>query len=314
MADKTVSKIVLAALTYHRPTGLDDLLSGIAGIKCPNDTQLEVLIVDNSYNGTAQTQVSDWAQKFPFSLSYLHCQKRGLSPARNAALIAALGRSADALGFIDDDEVPTPDWLIAHLAALNNADVSIGSVEARYDKTPPNWLKQGGFLEVSGYPRHAEIPFGNTSNVLMRLEIIAKHKLGFEDSFSMTGGEDTHFFHQLLKKGAKIVFAPDAKVAEAIVEDRATLTWLLRRWRRTGQTNAQIRLIDRDGVFARLICAAGGVLRITAGSLMSLIALPFALLGRSEIPIKGLRIAARGLGFIDGAVGYRTEEYKVMTR
>lgn len=314
MTESKIRHVVLSALTYHRREGLDKLLRGIARIERPAGLTFEVLIIDNSHNGGAESQVAGWARNFPFPLSYQHCPKRGLSPARNAALIAACGRQADALGFIDDDEVPSPQWLQAHLEALEMADVSVGTVEATFDVPPPAWLKRGRFLDVSGYSRHQRLRFGNTSNVLMRLLPVVQNGLYFDDSFALTGGEDTHFFHKLMASGSAIVFADDAKVEEGIVASRARLSWLWTRWRRTGQTNGQIRLKDGDSLANRCACVAGGLLRIGVGIAMALGTAPMALLGRGDLPAKGLRIAARGIGFVDCAVGYRTEEYRFMTR
>ncbi len=304
-------KITLAALTYNRPQGLAALIAGIAAIKCPDGVTLSVVIVDNSPDQTAKAMIE--AAKTPFSLTYLHCAEKGLTPARNTALAAALGAKADAIGFIDDDEVPGPDWLIAHLAALTAADVSVGRVRATYQDPPANWIRRGGFHEIGGFARHQPMSFGYTSNVLMRLAPVRKLSLRFDDRFSLTGGEDTHFFQCLLRAGCRIVFAPDAVVVESIVPSRAQIGWLWRRWRRTGQTNASIRLIW-NGPHDRAVCLAGGVLRLGIGLTAATIALPAWTVGRFDIPARALRIAARGLGFIDGAVGHQTEEYRVVTR
>lgn len=306
-----IRRITLAALTYNRPEGLKALLAGIASLKCPPGVHVEVLIVDNSADASARSLVE--ATTLPFPLRYLHCAERGLSPARNAALEAALTAGSDALGFIDDDEVPGADWIAAHLAALDGAEVSIGQVRAAYDTPPAGWLRRGGFHEIAGYGRHQPLPFGCTSNVLMRLAPVRRSGLRFDARFSLTGGEDTHFFHRLLRGGARIVFAPDAVVTEAIVPERARLRWLWRRWRRTGQTNAMIRLMEH-GRRDRAVCLAGGLLRLGLGGGAALVAMPAALAGRLDLPVRALRIAARGLGFIDGALGRATEEYRVMTR
>ncbi|MHA3914933.1 glycosyltransferase family 2 protein [Halovulum sp. GXIMD14793] len=306
-----IRHIALCALTYHRPEGLAALLAGIAALDCPHGVRVTVVIVDNSAEATAQAQVA--AAALPFARHYVHCPQRGLSPARNAALDAAVDLGADALGFIDDDEVPETGWIAAHLAALMVAEVSLGRVRAAYEAPPANWMRRGGFHDIDGFARHQPLGFGCTSNVMMRLEAVRACGARFDDRFALTGGEDTHFFHLLMRSGAWIVFAPEAVVTETIVASRARLGWLWRRWRRTGQTNAMIRLLDR-GNRDRAVCLAGGLLRLGAGGGAALLALPATLAGRFDLVARPLRIAARGLGFIDGALGRVTEEYRVMTR
>lgn len=314
MARKIIRSVTLAALTYYRPDGLSELLDGIAALHVPASVDLAILIVDNSDNQSAKAQVAARSKNFPMSLRYLHCPERGLSAARNVALSTALQYEHTALGFIDDDEVPDQNWLVAHLAALADADVSVGTVKAAYKTQPPEWLRRGGFHDITGPGQHAQIQDGNTSNVLMRLEIVRQQKLQFHPAFALTGGEDTHFFHQFQKSGGKIVFAPSAIVAETIVKERASLRWLWRRWRRTGQTNAIIRLMDNDSMTTRGACIAAGLLRLGVGAVLSLLALPMTIFGRFDLTARGLRITARGIGFIDSALGHKTEEYKVMTR
>ncbi|MCJ2091517.1 hypothetical protein MKK67_03185, partial [Methylobacterium sp. J-072] len=46
------------------------------------------------------------------------------------------------------------------------------------------------------------------------------------------GGEDTFFFHALLRAGHKIAWAPDAIVYDSIPAHRMRVRWLLARWPR----------------------------------------------------------------------------------
>ena len=52
-----------------------------------------------------------------------------------------------------------------------------------------------------------------------------------------------------------------------------------------------------------------GVGAVLAGAM-----LPAGLVGRFDLCVKYLRIAARGLGFVEGAFGRNIEEYRVVTR
>jgi succinoglycan biosynthesis protein ExoM len=307
-------RILVAALTCNRPAGLAALLDGFATLNLPTDP-VEFLIVDNSADASARFLVTSRAARFPAPLLYRNEPERGLSQARNAALAYALER-ADLMAFVDDDEVPRPDWLLHHVKTIDQTgcEVSLGAVHARFAAEPGEWMIRGGFQEVRGLARHAPMRTGSTSNVMFDLSPVRRIGLRFDTAFSLTGGEDTEFFDVLRHEGGRMLFTPEAVVTETIVPHRATLGWLMRRWRRTGATDAMIRMKRRAGRGTRVICLAGGIVRIALGSVMALASLPLALSGRAEFSAKALRIAARGLGFAGGALGQTFEEYRTLTR
>ena len=68
------------------------------------EAPLEILVVDNAPASDATRQV---VQSFP-GVRYFREPRRGLSPARNAALAHSSG---DVVAFVDDDVVVHPDWL-----------------------------------------------------------------------------------------------------------------------------------------------------------------------------------------------------------
>ncbi len=297
--------VMLAVATRGRPEGLARLLAAVARLTPPAGVAFRVLVVDNSAAGA---EARRWAgAAFPHPLEARHEPRRGLSAARNAALAGALGSGVEALAFLDDDEEPAPGWLDAHLAALaaTGAAASLGAVRARHAAPPPAWVAAGGFLDLSGPARHAEMPFGATSNILFRLAPVVRTGLRFDPAYDLTGGEDTAFFAAYRAAGGRIVFAPDALAWEDVAPARATLGWLWRRWRRTGQTSARL-LIARRGRGAAL---GGGALRLAAGLALWAAALPLARAGRPALWARGARICARGAGFVDAARGRLTAEY-----
>lgn len=307
-------RIMVAALTYNRPEGLAALLDGLAALKLPQE-RVEFVIVDNSPDASARFLVLSRVARFPAPLYYRHEPKRGLSSARNNALDFALER-ADLMAFIDDDEVPQIYWLLNHLETINqtHCTASLGAVHAQFAAEPKEWMRRGGFQEVRRQKRHEILATGSTSNVLFDLASVRRLGLRFDEAFSRTGGEDTEFFDSLILEGGQILFTPQAIVTETIVPERATLTWLWQRWRRTGATDAKIRHKRKAGLQTSTRCIAGGVLRMGVGSALALVMLPASLVGRFDLCVKYLRIAARGLGFVEGAFGREIEEYRIVTR
>ena len=299
--------MTLAVATCRRPEGLARLLDGIAALTPVPGWEVSVLVVDNSPEGGAVEMVRRRAGSMPFPLRVRHATPRGLARARNAALEAALDDGCAWLGFIDDDEVPCRSWLSAHVATLaeTGAEASMGAVHAAFERPPPRWVREGGFLEMRG-ARHARMAHGATSNILFSLAPVRAAGLRFDPACDLTGGEDTAFFDAYMRLGGRIVFCPEARVRETIPAARARLGWLWRRWRRTGQSSARVRMA-RTG--ERASCLLGGAARLLAGAALAgagLVAWP---LGRPAPWARGLRVAARGLGFIDAALGRRTLEY-----
>ena len=131
----------------------------------------------------------------------------GPGAARNAAVAVATGA---VLAFTDADCIPEPDWLTAALAALEaGADVVQGAVEADgpvgpFDRT----------VRVDRLTGLYE-----TANLVVRAEWVA-HVGGFEPWLSPRRskelGEDVWLGWRLQRAGARVVFAPGARVAHAV--------------------------------------------------------------------------------------------------
>ncbi|NNU79065.1 glycosyltransferase [Halovulum dunhuangense] len=314
MAMTTGTSVMLAIATCRRPEGLARLLAAVAGFDVPPGVAFAVHVVDNSPEGSALTFLRQRAVTYPFPLTCGHEPRRGLSRARNAALRRALAADANLMGFIDDDEMPEQNWLSAHLATLSRsgADASLGPVTPRFDRTPPRWIARGGFLAMAGHPDGAPLRFGATSNILFRTAPVRTADLSFDPALDLTGGEDTAFFDAYLRTGARIVFCAAAGVEEDIPPSRASLPWLWRRWRRSGQTNARL-MLGRHPVAGRPACLLGGALRLAAGSALLLALLPLGVTGHPGWA-RGLKIAARGAGFVDIAAGRSIHEYATLVR
>ena len=113
--------------------------------------------------------------------------------------------------FIDDDEVPSPEWL-KHLAACQQAygaDVVSGPVIPHFMSEVPQWITAGRFFERPRYATGTVLPEARTGNVLIRMEVF--HRIGlFDDRFALTGGEDMDFFVRLYESGGLIFWADEA--------------------------------------------------------------------------------------------------------
>jgi len=118
-------KVIQVIPTYNESENLPDLVKTLLAQPIPG---LELLIVDdNSPDGTGKV-ADELALTFPGKVNVLHrTAKEGLGKAYIQGFRQALDDGADVVGMMDADLSHPPDRLPAMLAALEEADVVIGS-------------------------------------------------------------------------------------------------------------------------------------------------------------------------------------------
>ncbi len=306
-------RVALCAATFCRPEGLRRLLDAIGGLQTPPDVAVEVVIVDNSPDASAGPLVAAAQAVLPWPLHFVSERRRGITYARNSALQTAGRLDCDFVAFIDDDEMPAPRWLGALLAAQrrSGATVIVGAVEPLLPPEAPRWLAAGRFFETPAYADGVELQDAYTGNVLIDLRRLRTLGLSFDNRFALTGGEDTMLFRDLLNAGGRIVYAADAVVYETVPPSRARLSWLLKRWYRTGNVEALLFLRGRrPAVWRRPVNLLRGLLRVAAGGglfLANLVVLGF---GRKDRIVRPLYTLCRGCGILMSTFGSNYTEYR----
>ena len=118
-------KIIQVIPTYNEAENLPVLVQALLSLGLP---RLNVLVVDdNSPDGTGAV-ADQLALKYPGNVTVLHRPgKEGLGKAYIQGFQQALADGADVIGMMDADLSHPPDRLPAMLAALENADVVVGS-------------------------------------------------------------------------------------------------------------------------------------------------------------------------------------------
>ena len=268
MAERLVVDVCIC--TFRRPSLLETLKT-IAAQDLPPAVAVRVVVADNDGTDSARQLCADAARDLGLDLHYVHAPERNISIARNACLDAA---TASLVAFIDDDELAEPSWLSAMLAAMTDqADVVFGHVVAVYPEDGPAWARTADLhsIQPTILPG-GEIRTGYTSNVLMRRAVIGDQR--FDPELGRSGGEDTFFFFQLRRRGARLASAPAAIVREPAAHNRLSLGWLTRRSFRSGQTHA--RLLESTGAnrFAAMavaaskavVCGVAAVVSVPAGA------------------------------------------------
>lgn len=212
----------------------------------------EIVVVDNSRSGT-QNWVLDLALEDQGSarpvLRYVHEPQAGLSSARNAGIAAAQGKY---VVFLDDDETPGHEgWLAALISVIEgaDADAAFGPVRPAFGVPPARY---SGFIQQL-YTRDLKAAAGADISRCMHLlgsgnscfratTCFPPGSVSFKIEYNATGGEDTELIRRLVLSGKRIVWVPDAPVAEFVPVERMSARYLQARRFAQGQMRSSVHL------------------------------------------------------------------------
>lgn len=199
------------------------------GLLEAQSSQFELIVVaDGCTDGTLQ-----FLQQYkpPFAFRFLETgdgfgQGSGAANARNEGARIARG---DLLLFSDDDVMPQPGWLEAHLRAHTQPRmVAVGRLNL-----PPE-LRGTGAAELVG-PKVFwwHVTGNNTSMPKALFDEVG----GYDSAFSAYGGEDSDLGYRLMKAGVRLVFVPDAVAVHEALEHR---THSIQKARQAGAAHVQV--------------------------------------------------------------------------
>lgn len=217
--------------TFRRPEDLGRLLPLLQAQAEGRD--VEILVIDNSPEAGARAQVT------ALGVRYLHAATPGVAHARNLGIAEARG---EYLLFIDDDELPGPDWLANWLeVAGRGPDAAFGPVRARFDMSPDPALErqlQSLFSRDMGRPDGAEITdrraWLGTGNALFHRRCFPD-PAPFDPRFN-AGGEDVSLLRHLVEaRGMRLFWSARTEVSERVPAARMTAAYLRGRRFRNGQ-------------------------------------------------------------------------------
>jgi glycosyltransferase involved in cell wall biosynthesis len=228
--------------TLRRPISLSRALNSLFQQDKAAELIAEIIVVDNSPEGSAREAVEALASASPAPLIYVHEPRPGVATARNAG-VGAVSRSG-YIAFLDDDEEAPPGWLATlirtHIAL--QADVTFGPVRgvAAVKASQKAYIET--FFSRTGPPTSGLLEdsiFGCGNSLLTRATAL----LGpapFDPAADLTGGEDDRLFIDLKARGARFAWAADAFVYEHAPAHRARLAYTFKRALGYGQSPSQI--------------------------------------------------------------------------
>jgi lipopolysaccharide/colanic/teichoic acid biosynthesis glycosyltransferase/glycosyltransferase involved in cell wall biosynthesis len=169
-----------------------------------HDIPYEVIIVDD---GSSDDTVSIAQQ---YDVHVLSQPNGGPAAARNTGAKLARG---DLLVFLDADCEPTPGWLAALLAALENPEIvaAKGVYRTRQQAPVARFVQQEYVHKYRRLKRQRYIDFIDTYSAIYRRNVFVQNG-GFDTTFTGATAEDADLSFRLARKGYKMAFAPQAVV------------------------------------------------------------------------------------------------------
>lgn len=301
-------EVAVCVITYRRPEGLKRLLESLNALTFQAQAlDLRVVVVENDETGLAQRVCNDVRSTLRWPLEYHVEPRRGIPFARNKA-VAVSKHTANFIAFIDDDEVPEPNWLdeLIRVQREHNADVVTGPVLPHFMEKPPSWIVSGKFFERQRYPTGCQRDRAYTSNVLFRTEIFDKLDPIFDERLAMTGSSDAHFSRRVHQAGYTILWANEAIVHDWLPASRVNGRWILQRAFRVGTTTAFILLDLYPMAKALVLGLASGCFHLFFGTVLLVVGW---VRGRVGL-VKSLRELCYGAGMLLGLFGTRYQEYR----
>ncbi len=309
----SVIKITICIATCKRQQYLAVLLKEISVLLIPDDVQLQVVVVDNDPQKSAEPVIEGMKRGYRFPLVYAFEERRGIPFTRNKAVSLA-DADADFIAFIDDDEYPKPDWIqkLLDIQQQTGADLVQGPSLPVFVAEPPKWIVKGGFFLFT----HHNAPTGSaltylgvaTNNMMVKYKTLMQVQGPFDERLALIGSEDTTLGIQLSQTGCKMVYTQEAIAYEHIPTSRTTLQWILQRAYRT--SNMYWRLTMQKNLINLLKLITSAIARLFIGTIFllpSVIAGP--VLGW-HYAVKMLQLLVKGVAIIAGILGKNYEEYR----
>jgi cellulose synthase/poly-beta-1,6-N-acetylglucosamine synthase-like glycosyltransferase len=199
-----------------------------------------ITVADNDAAGSARTTVEAFAARSGLAVAYAIEPRQNISLARNLAASLATG---ELVAWLDDDECPTPGWLLHLYRTLCSSDAAgvLGPVAPVFRANPPAWITQGRFFHKPRRKTGMILNWHQTStaNVLLRRSLLQDPDPAFREEFG-SGCEDLDFFKRMTQRGHTFVWCDEALVSEIVPPTRWHARYLFRRALLRGRNGARL--------------------------------------------------------------------------
>jgi glycosyltransferase involved in cell wall biosynthesis len=227
--ERTEPRASVVVVTRNRAKRLGNLLRSLTSQTLPA-SEFEVVVVDDGSSDHTPALLAAARETAPFELQVVRIDDRpGLGAVRNRGWRAGRG---GLVCFIDDDCEADPPWLMSLLEASDGPGTAVQGrttpIERELYRNGP--LSRTKLIETAG-------PWYQTCNIAYPRPLLERLD-GFDESFGVPEpsaspyrgpvirtGEDTDLGWRAIEAGARIVYAPEARVRHA-VEEIGVRGWL----------------------------------------------------------------------------------------
>jgi len=228
--------LTVAICSYNSAGLLPRLVEGLDRLESPVD--FEILIVDNNSTDDTRQVIEQLQRRVKRPLRYVLESEQGIPYARNRAIEESLGSTY--MAFIDADELPDPQWLIAACRGLREYDADCVGGRIRLDlRKRPTWMTDS-LLPFLGQIDHGNLPLkvadGSTpvwsGNVAYRTRLFAGG-LRFDTRYNRAGsgiggGEDGILFRALLENNTAMRYEPEMSIVHLIPDFKLKRSYFLK--------------------------------------------------------------------------------------
>ena len=214
-----ILKVSLIIPTYGREKVL---LETICQLLQQEPAAAEILVIDQTlrHNPATEEQLEEWDRQQ--SIRWLRLEKPSITGAMNKGLSEA---SYPVVLFVDDDIVPAPELLGAHVASYK--DPSIWAVTGQVLQQGQN-ARDINYNNVSGIRACMDFPFNSTKTGFIQsvmagnLSVLREKAVeigGFDENFiGVAYRFETEFARRIMRHGGKILYQPKASIQHLRVE------------------------------------------------------------------------------------------------
>lgn len=262
----------VAIPTYNGETRLPKVLERLRSQVGTEDISWEILIVDNNSSDNTAKVVEDfqenWLESVP--LKYSFEPEQGAAFARQRAVREAGG---EFIGFLDDDNLPAPDWVMqAYCFAQKypKCGAFSGQIHGDFEVEPPeNFKRIQAFLAIREHGLEPHQFDADNLRLPPAASLVVRKKAWCESVPSrptLTGklpgilvqGDDYEPLLYMHKAGWEIWYNPALHTNHQIPRQRLERDYLLNLSRGCGLATCQLRFINaknwhKPGIFLRTL-------------------------------------------------------------
>ncbi|BCL37897.1 hormogonium polysaccharide biosynthesis glycosyltransferase HpsE [Nostoc sp. MS1] len=217
----------------------------------------EVIVIDNNSSDRTPEVVKDYQAKFTqCELKYFLETQQGSAFARLKAVNEA---RSEFVGFLDDDNLPAPDWVLHSYnfsEEHSQAGAWSGQIHGDFEVKPPdNFDKIQAFLAIREHGQKAYIFDADNLRLPPSAGLVIRKQAWLKSlpkqmffvgrvGKSMVGGEDIEVLLHLHKSSWEIWYNPKMEIYHKIPHWRLERNYLLKIARGCGLCIFQLRLIN----------------------------------------------------------------------